>query len=60
MLQIIFEASTKHGTYRDAIYLPDNHTLSDAEIEALKQQRVDNWIAIIEAPPPSEDPPADA
>lgn len=59
MQQIVFEADTKYGTYRDALYLPDDHGLTDAEIEALKQQRVDNWLAIIEAPP-VEEPAADA
>jgi hypothetical protein len=58
MLQIIFEFATKYGTYRDALYLPDDHGLTDAEIEALKQQRLDNWIAIVEAPP-SEEPAAE-
>lgn len=58
MQQIVFEFATKYGTYRDALYLPDDHGLSDAEIEALKQQRLDNWLAIVEAPP-VEEPAAD-
>jgi hypothetical protein len=58
MIQIIFEADTRHGVFRDALYLPDDHGLTDAEIEALKQQRVDNWLAIVEAPP-IEEPSAD-
>lgn len=41
------------GTYTlsDALVLPDDVTYSDEEIEAMKQQRFDNWIAIITEPP---------
>ena len=49
-MQIIFEAQTAHGLFRDALYLPDDHGMSDAQIEAMKQQRVDNWIAAVTAP----------
>lgn len=65
-VQLVFEFTTRYGVYRDALYLPDDHGLSDADIEALKQQRVDNWLAIVEAPPPTveeapiEEAPSDA
>jgi len=59
MIQIIFEADTRHGVFRDALYLPDNHSLTEAQIDAMKQQRVDNWLAIVEAPP-IEEPVPDA
>jgi hypothetical protein len=39
-----------HGKYADALYFPDNHMLSDAEIEAMKQQRFDNWVAVVSTP----------
>ena len=39
-----------YGTFADAIHLPDDHTLTDADIEAMKQQRFDNWYAIITNP----------
>ncbi len=44
------------GTYtlNDALILPDNVTYTEEEIEAMKQERFNNWIAIITAPP-SED-----
>lgn len=59
-VQIVFEFATKYGVYRDALYLPGDHGLSDAEIEAMKQARVDNWLAVVEAPPaPSEEAPAE-
>lgn len=33
--------------FTDALLLPDNHGLSDAEIEAMKQVRYDNWRAAL-------------
>ena len=50
MIKIDFEFTTPHGKFRDALHLSDNHGLSDAEIEAMKEQRRDNWIAVVEAP----------
>ena len=50
MVKIDFEFETEYGVFRDAITLPDDHTLTDAEIQAIKNQRVDNWIAVITAP----------
>tara|TARA_R110002126_G_C10459615_1_gene500178 strand:+ start:329 stop:499 length:171 start_codon:yes stop_codon:yes gene_type:complete len=40
--------------YKDALLLADNHTLTDAEIEAIKQQRYDKWYAIISDPNPPQ------
>ena len=37
--------------YKDALILPEDHGLSDAEIEAMKQQRYDNWLIVINTPP---------
>lgn len=53
-MKIDFEFQTEHGLFRDALNLPDDHGLTDAQIEALKQERVDNWIAIVTAPPVDE------
>lgn len=50
-MKIDFEFETPHGKFADALHLPDDHTLTDAEIQAMKQQRVDNWIAVVTAPP---------
>jgi hypothetical protein len=47
---IDFEFDTKYGTFRDALVLPDDHIYTDAELETMKQTRLDNWIAIVEAP----------
>jgi hypothetical protein len=54
MIKIDFEFETQYGLYRDALHLPDDHTFTDAEIQAMKQQRVDNWIAAVTAPPSEE------
>ena len=56
MLKIDFEFDSPYGVFRDALHLPENHGMTDAEIQAMKQQRFDNWIAIVN-PPPVESPP---
>jgi len=53
-LRILFEVQTPHGVYRDALHLLPEHQFTDAEIEAMKQERVDNWIAVVTAPPTEE------
>jgi hypothetical protein len=49
-MKIDFCVDTPHGRYCDALYVDDS--TDEATIEAMKQERVDNWIAIITAPPP--------
>ena len=60
MQQIVFEFTTAHGVFRDALYLPVDHTYTEAEINEMKQRRLDNWLAIVNAPPPEEEIPLDA
>lgn len=43
-----------HGKFRDALNLPDDHGFSNAELEAMKQQRFDHWVAVVEALPAEE------
>jgi hypothetical protein len=57
MTKIDFEQETRHGMYRDAITLPDGHTFTQEQIEAMKQQRVDNWVAYMDNPPQPEPEP---
>ena len=38
------------NTLTDAIALPDDHTLTDDEIEAMKMQRLSDWVAAINTP----------
>ena len=56
MIKIDFEFDTPHGVFRDALHLPDNHGLTDSQIQAMKEQRRDNWIAVVTAPPAEETP----
>jgi hypothetical protein len=49
---INFQFDTKYGAFKDAIHLPENHTYTNDDIEAMKQTRLDNWIAIVTAPQP--------
>jgi hypothetical protein len=51
MIKIDFEFNTEHGIYRDALHLDDNHSFTEQEIEAMKQERVNNWINIVINPP---------
>lgn len=60
MIKIDFSFDTKFGKFADALHLPDDHTMSDAEIEAMKQQRLNNWLAIVDAPPAEEPPVQEA
>jgi hypothetical protein len=53
-MKIDFSFSSQYGTFSDALHLPDDHAFTDVEIEAMKQQRFDNWIAVITAPPTEE------
>jgi hypothetical protein len=53
-MKIDFEFETPHGLFRDALHLPDDHAFTDEEIQTMKQQRVDNWIAVVTAPPVEE------
>jgi hypothetical protein len=49
-MKIDFEFETQYGKFADALHLPDDQTFTDEEIQAMKQQRLDNWIAVITAP----------
>lgn len=49
-MKIDFEFQTDYGIFRDALYLPDDHGMTDDQIEAMKTERRDNWIAIVSAP----------
>jgi len=58
MIKIDFEIQNeKYGVYRDALHLPEDHGMTDEQIEAMKQERYDNWVNIIENPPVVEEQP---
>lgn len=50
MVKIIFEFTTKYGTFRDAIHLPHDHSLTEDQINSMKIERLNNWLAVIETP----------
>ena len=54
MVKIDFSFDTPHGKFADALHLPDDHGFSESEIQAMKEQRRDNWIAVVTAPPAPE------
>ena len=58
-MKIDFEITQNGYTLRDALHLPDSHTFTDVEIQAMQQARFDNWYSIITTPVenPNPDPP---
>jgi hypothetical protein len=49
-MKIDFQITQNGYTFSDAIHLPDNHGLSDAQIEAMKQARFDAWYTMVTTP----------
>ena len=45
--------------FADTLLLDDDHGLTDAEIEAMKQARYDKWYDYITNPPPAVDEPVE-
>jgi hypothetical protein len=54
MIKIDFEFDTKHGKYRDALYLPEDHTNTEEQIVAMQTERLNNWLYLVENPPAPE------
>lgn len=52
-MKLIFEFATQYGVFRDALYLEDDHTLTETQINELKQARLDKWILAVESQPDS-------
>jgi hypothetical protein len=46
-MQIIFSFETQYGRFCDALNLPDDHDFTDEQLEAMKQERLNNWIAVV-------------
>ena len=53
-MKIDFEFETKYGKFRDAIHLPEDHNFTAEQIVAMKQERLDNWLFVVENPPEPE------
>lgn len=45
--------------FTDALYLADDHDLTDLEIEAMKQARYDKWDDFVKNPPLVVDEPVE-
>lgn len=54
-MKIDFYFDTEHGKFCDALHLPDDHAFTEQQIEVMKQQRLDNWIAVITYVPTEEE-----
>ena len=50
-IRIVFEFTTRYGIYRDALYLPSDHSLTDEQVAEMQRERLNNWLTLIEAPP---------
>ena len=46
-MKIDFYFETQYGNFKDALILLEDHGLTDAQIESMKQERLNNWIAIV-------------
>lgn len=55
-MKIEFSFTTRYGTFADALWFPDDQVPDEATIEAMKQQRLDNWITCITTPQDLIDP----
>lgn len=49
-MKITFEFETKYGVYRDALYLPDDHTYTNEQIAEMQSERLNKWLFSIENP----------
>jgi hypothetical protein len=56
MLRIRFEKTDGKNTFNDALIFSqaEYDALTEHQIEEIKQQRFDNWLAIINYVPPAE------
>lgn len=51
-MKIDFEYETQYGKFADALWFPDAEPLpSEAEIEAMKLERLNNWLALVTPQP---------
>lgn len=50
-MQIRFTFETEFGAFSDALYLDEGHTFTDDEVEAMKQERLTNWLAMVNPSP---------
>ena len=46
-MQIRFTFDTEFGSFSDALNLPDDHAFTDVELDTLKQERLTNWLSVV-------------
>jgi len=49
-MKIDFEYNTAYGVFRDALYLPDDHTYTEEQIVEMQTARVNSWLQSVENP----------
>ena len=54
MIKIDFEFDSPYGKYADAIVLLAGEIMTDTEIEVMKQDRFDAWLAAVASPSTEE------
>jgi hypothetical protein len=59
MLKIDFYFLTKYGLFSDALYVPEGHSFSSAEIELMQRERLNNWLYAVENPATPSEPQPD-
>lgn len=47
-MKVVFCAQTPYGLFSDALNLPDDQSFTEEQIQAMQQQRIDQWITFIE------------
>lgn len=60
-VQVIFKKGESTQIYCDALWFTEEEYagVSSETLETMKQERYDNWLSILNAPPTEELPPAD-
>lgn len=57
-IQVIFKVDTEYGVFQDALWFTQEEyaKLTQADIDKMQQERIDNWIKIVTtlAPEPTE------
>lgn len=56
MIKIDFSFETQYGTFSDALHFPEDAVPDDATVEAMKQERLNNWLSLV-APQATEEAP---
>ena len=50
VIEFAFEDENYNVLFKDALVLPDDHGLTEPQIEAMKKARFDAWYAVVTAP----------